>query len=166
MQEYGRYFGLRTVCFRGGCLTGPSHSGAPLHGFLAYLVKCAASGRPYTVLGYKGKQVRDNIHSHDFVNAVWEFFKQPRPAKVYNMGGGRHANCSIIEAFAICEKFTGRKAVWSYSDTARIGDHIWWISDTGAFERDYPSWKQRYDLETTIEEIHESIVERLKAGGS
>ena len=162
VQEYGRYFGMKTVCFRGGCLTGPGHSGAALHGFLAYLVKCAVTGAPYSVLGYKGKQVRDNIHSSDLVDAFWEFFQKPGVGKIYNIGGGRHANCSIIEAFAICEKLTGRKAQWSYVETNRTGDHIWWISDTRAFENDYPRWRQKYDLNTTIEEIYWSTVERFK----
>jgi CDP-paratose 2-epimerase len=161
VQEYGRYFGINTVCFRGGCLTGPGHSGAALHGFLAYLVKCVAANRPYTVLGYKGKQVRDNIHAFDMVSAMWEFFRNPQPGKVYNMGGGRQANCSVLEALKICEKLVGRPAKWTYVEGNRRGDHIWWISDTRAFKNAYPAWRQKYDLETTIREIYESVVDRV-----
>ena len=112
VQEYGRYFGIPTACFRGGCLTGPAHSGAPLHGFLSWLVKCAVTGQPYTVLGYKGKQVRDNIHAADLVSALWHFFRKPRVAEVYNIGGGRHSQCSMLEAIAICERLTGRPMNW------------------------------------------------------
>ncbi len=124
VQEYGRYFGLKTACFRGGCLTGPGHSGAMLHGFLSYLMMCAAAGKPYTVFGYDGKQVRDNIHSHDLVSALWHFFDSPRTAAVYNIGGGRHSNCSMLEAIALCQEIAGRELDWSYSDDARAGDHI------------------------------------------
>ncbi len=130
VQEYGRYFGLKTACFRGGCLTGPGHSGAELHGFLSYLVKCAVTGRPYTVFGYKGKQVRDNIHSYDLVNAFWHFFNAPRSGEVYNIGGGPHVE--LLDARgdrASCERLTGRPLAWTYSDTNRAGDHIWWVSD-------------------------------------
>ena len=157
VQEYGRYFDMKTACFRGGCLTGPAHSGAELHGFLAYLVKCAVSAKPYTVFGYKAKQVRDNIHSYDFVNALWHFFENPRSARVYNMGGSRHSNCSMLEAIAVCEELTGRPMDWSYSDDNRSGDHIWWISDVGAFQRDYPGWKYAYDLKSLFREIHDAL---------
>src|SRR6516225_6833425 len=133
VQEFGRYFGLRTACFRGGCLTGPGHSGAQLHGFLSYLMKCAVTGQSYKVLGYKGKQVRDNIHSFDLVNAFWQFFKNPRIDQVYNIGGGRHANCSMLEAIALCEELAGKPVNWSCVDDNRIGDHIWWISDVRRF---------------------------------
>lgn len=160
VQEYGRYFGMKTACFRGGCLTGPGHSGAPLHGFLAYLVKCAVTGEAYTVLGYKGKQVRDNIHSFDLVNAFWHFFRKPRSAAVYNIGGGRHSNCSMLEAIAVCEEMTGRPMNWSYSDQNRIGDHIWWIGDVGRFQADYPEWSFRYDIRGIMSEIHAAAVER------
>jgi CDP-paratose 2-epimerase len=164
VQEYGRYFGMRTACFRGGCLTGPGHSGAELHGFLSYLVKCAVAGRPYTVFGYKGKQVRDNIHSFDLVNAFWHFFKAPRAGEVYNIGGGPASNCSMIEAIAIAERLTGRPMQWSYSDANRAGDHIWWISDIRRFKSHYPDWSLTYTLERTIEEIHNEMTER--AGGT
>ena len=161
VQEYGRYFNMPTVCFRGGCLTGPGHSGAPLHGFLAYLVKCAVKDMPYTVLGYKGKQVRDNIHASDLVNAFWHFFQAPRVAEVYNIGGGRHSNCSILEAIAMCERLTGRPMKWSYSEENRIGDHIWWISDLRKYQLHYPDWRQKYTNETTFEEIHEGVSSRV-----
>jgi CDP-paratose 2-epimerase len=163
VQEYGRYFGLRTACFRGGCLTGPGHSGAELHGFLSYLVKCAVSGRPYTVYGYKGKQVRDNIHSFDLVNAFWHFFRAPRAGEVYNIGGGPQSNCSMLEAIAIVERLTGRQMQWSYSDTNRAGDHIWWVSDIRRFAGHYPEWALTYSLDRTIEEIHNEMTERTGA---
>lgn len=153
-QEYGRYFGLKTACFRGGCLTGPAHAAAELHGFLAYLVKCAVEDRPYTVFGYKGKQVRDNIHAHDLVEAFWHFFQAPRSGEVYNIGGGRHANCSMLEAIAKCEAMTGRPMNWSYADDNRVGDHIWWISDISRFQAHYPDWRMRYDIDAIMEEIH------------
>ncbi len=160
VQEYGRYFGLKTACFRGGCLTGPGHSGAELHGFLSYLVKCAVTDRPYTVFGYKGKQVRDNIHSYDLVNAFWHFFQAPRSGEVYNIGGGPSSNCSMLEAIAIVDKLTGRPLKWSYSDTNRAGDHIWWVSDIRRFAGHYPEWSLTYSLQRTIEEIHNEMTER------
>lgn len=163
VQEYGRYFGMKTAAFRGGCLTGPGHSGAPLHGFLSYLVKCAVTGQPYTVLGYKGKQVRDNIHSFDLVNAFWHFSQKPRSGVVYNMGGSRHSNCSMREAITICEKMTGKPMNWSYSDTNRIGDHIWWISGVNRFRADYPDWTFTYDLRRILADIHDATVERMGA---
>lgn len=156
VQEYGRYFGLKTHVFRGGCLTGPSHSGTALHGFLAYLMKCAATGDAYTVLGYKGKQVRDNIHSHDLVSAFWEVLQAPRSGEVYNIGGGRFSNCSMLEAIKLCEGITGRDMNWSYSETNRTGDHIWWISDTTRFEEHFPSWKMAYDVPAILTEIYEA----------
>jgi len=155
-QEYGRYFGMKTGVFRGGCLTGPGHSGAELHGFLAYLVKCAVTGRPYTVNGYKGKQVRDNIHSYDLVNAFCHFFHAPRAGAVYNMGGSRHANCSVLEAARLTEQLCGRAVDLRLSEQARAGDHIWWISDVRRFQRDYPEWSYRYTLEETVAEIVEA----------
>jgi CDP-paratose 2-epimerase len=155
-QEYGRYFGLQTACFRGGCLTGAGHSGAELHGFLAYLMQCTVTGRPYTVFGYKGKQVRDNIHSHDLVNAIWHFFQAPRAGAVYNIGGGRYANCSMLEAIALCEAAAGRKLNWTYSETNRTGDHIWWISDISRFQRDYPGYALTYDMGRIIEDLFEN----------
>ncbi|WP_320040109.1 NAD-dependent epimerase/dehydratase family protein [uncultured Desulfobacter sp.] len=156
VQEYGKYFGLKTVCFRGGCLTGSGHSGAELHGFLAYLVKCGISGTPYTVLGYKGKQVRDNIHSSDLVRMFWHYFKDPTVGEVYNAGGGRFSNCSMIEAIAICEKITGRTFNYTYSDHNRVGDHIWWISDTSKFQTRYPNWKHTYGIKMIIQEIYDN----------
>jgi CDP-paratose 2-epimerase len=162
-QEYGRYFGMNTGAFRGGCLTGPAHSGAELHGFLAYLVKCVVTGTPYTVFGYKGKQVRDNIHSHDLVSALWAFHRRPRPGAVYNIGGSRHANCSVLEAVALAEEIAGRELSLTIGDEARSGDHIWWISDVRAFRADYPEWSYRYDLRATVEELVEAARERSGA---
>ena len=165
VQEYGRYFGLKTACFRGGCLTGPGHSGTMLHGFLAYLAKCAVTGQPYTVFGYEGKQVRDNIHSWDLVNAFWHFVQSPRAGAVYNIGGGRHANCSMLEAIAVCERLTGRPMNWSYTNQARAGDHIWWISDVRRFQSDYPRWRYRYDIEAILAEVVDSQAWRLRSMG-
>ena len=163
VQEYGRYFGMKTAVFRGGCLTGPGHSGAELHGFLSYLMKCAVSGDRYTVFGYKGKQVRDNIHSHDLVAAFWEVIQAPRSGVVYNMGGGRFSNCSMLEAVRICEELAGRPMNIGYQDGNRVGDHIWWISDIRAFQHDYPDWRQQYDLRRIMEDIHEGCREREPA---
>src|SRR3954447_23240432 len=160
VQEYGRYFDMPTVCFRGGCLTGPSHAGAQLHGFLSYLMRCAITGQPYTIFGYDGKQVRDNIHSNDVVSAFEAFVATPRVAAVYNLGGGRESNCSMREAIAACERISGNELQWTLSDQARMGDHRWWISDLSDFKRDYPEWELRYDLETTLREIHDANVER------
>ncbi len=157
VQEYGRYFGLKCACFRGGCLTGSGHAGAELHGFLAYLMKCVIEGRPYTVFGYKGKQVRDNIHSSDLVSAFWHFFQAPRMGEVYNIGGGRMANCSMLEAIAMCEEIAGKKLEWTYSEDNRIGDHIWWVSDTRKFQQHYPEWRQDFSIRMTLEEIHEGL---------
>ena len=161
-QEYGRYFGLKTGVFRGGCLTGPAHSGAMLHGFLAYLIKCIVYRTPYTIFGYKGKQVRDNIHSNDLVSAFWHFYREPRPGAVYNMGGGRFSNCSVLEAISIAEKLAGEQLTYSISEQAREGDHIWWISDTRRFQKDYPDWAYEYDLETTMTEIVEATKEKQR----
>jgi len=154
VQEYGRYFGMKTVSFRGGCLTGPAHAGAELHGFLAYLMKCTVTGKPYRVFGYKGKQVRDNIHSHDLVDAFWEFFQAPRSAEVYNIGGSRHSNCSMLEAIALCGEISGRKLDWTYVEDNRIGDHIWYISDVRKFQSHYPNWRFRYNVRQILEEIY------------
>lgn len=162
VQEYGRYFGMRTACFRGGCLTGPGHSGAQLHGFLAYLMRCAVTGRPYTVFGYKGKQVRDNIHVRDVANAFWHVFQRPTPGAVYNLGGGRHSNCSMLEAIAMAESLTGRPMNTSYVEDNRIGDHIWWISDVSKFQTAYPEWHYQYDIKTLMEDIHEGVTARLE----
>ena len=153
VQEYGRYFGLNTACFRGGCLTGPSHSGAQLHGFLSYLMKCTANGMPYTVFGYAGKQVRDNIHSADLIRAFDQFFQNPRSGEVYNIGGGRFSNCSMLEAIQICETTAQRKLNWSYSEENRAGDHIWWISDFSKFQNHYPEWSLEYDVPKICQEI-------------
>ena len=160
VQEYGRYFGMNTVCFRGGCLTGPAHSGAKLHGFLSYLVRCAVTATPYTVFGYKGKQVRDNIHAVDLVNMFWHYYRNPRPGEVYNAGGGTHSNCSVLEAVAICEELTGKKMNIAISDENRIGDHQWWISDVRKFRSHYPDWSYSYDLQTIMLEIHAALAER------
>jgi CDP-paratose 2-epimerase len=160
VQEYGRYFGLATACFRGGCLTGPGHSGTELHGFLAYLMKCSVTGQSYRVYGYGGKQVRDNIHSADLVAAFEHVAAQPRCAAVYNIGGGRRVNCSLLEAIELCERIAGRTLDWSYDERHRVGDHIWWISDISAFQADYPEWSPRYDVEAILEEIHELNRER------
>lgn len=163
VQEYGRYFGLKSACFRGGCITGPNHAGTQMHGFLAYLVKCATTGAPYTVFGHKGKQVRDNIHSADVVRAFDHFFRNPRRAEVYNIGGSRFSNCSILEAIRICEEITRRPLNWTYSDTQRIGDHAWWISDIGKFQSHYPDWRPIYDVERICREIHDNCNERWTA---
>jgi CDP-paratose 2-epimerase len=160
VQEYGKYFGMKTACFRGGCLTGPGHSGAELHGFLSYLVKCAVTDRPYTIFGYKGKQVRDNIHSFDLVNAFWHFFNAPRSGEVYNLGGGPASNCSMLEAIAIVERLNGRPMKWTYTDVNRAGDHIWWVSDIRKFAAHYPGWSLTYALERTLAEIHAETAER------
>jgi CDP-paratose 2-epimerase len=161
VQEYGRYFGMNTVCFRGGCLTGPGHSGAELHGFLSYLFKCCITGTPYTIYGYKGKQVRDNIHSYDLVNMFWHYYQKPRPASVYNAGGSRHSNCSMIEAIRAAERITGKRMIYRLIDDNRIGDHIWYISDVRAFQRDYPEWKYRYTLEDIYQQVCEGLTARL-----
>jgi CDP-paratose 2-epimerase len=160
VQEYGRYFEMPTVCFRGGCLTGPQHAGAQLHGFLAYLMKCTVTGEPYTVFGYEGKQVRDNMHSADLVAAFLAFHRDPKPAAVYNIGGGRFSNCSMLEAIEACKRIAGRELDWQLSAENRIGDHRWWISDLSQFEADYPDWSLRYGIEEILREIHEQNAER------
>ena len=161
VQEYGKYFGMKTGVFRGGCLTGPNHSGAKLHGFLSYLMKCAITGDQYNIFGYKGKQVRDNIHSYDLVNMFWHFFNNPRPGEVYNAGGGRFSNCSVLEAIAMCERITGNKMNYTYSEQNRIGDHIWWISDVSKFKTHYPQWGWTYDLEDILVEMNEALAARV-----
>ncbi len=157
VQEYGRYFGLPTVCFRGGCLTGPGHAGTELHGFLSYLMKCCVAGTPYRVFGYQAKQVRDNIHAADLVEAFWQFCEAPRSGAVYNIGGGRHSHCSMLEAIALCEDISGRKLSWEYVDQARTGDHIWYVSDLRRFQTDYPGWTQRSTLPQLLEDIHTAL---------
>ncbi len=158
VQEYGRYFGMPTACFRGGCLTGPAHAGAELHGFLSYLMKCTVSGKPYRVFGYKGKQVRDNIHSYDLVEAFMQFANAPRCGEVYNMGGSRHSNCSMLEAIALCEEISVNKLSHTYVEDNRAGDHIWWISDVRKFQGHYPNWHYRYGLREILTEIHAACV--------
>lgn len=155
-QEYGRYFGLKTGVFRGGCLTGPAHSGAELHGFLSYLVRCAITGRKYLIYGYKGKQVRDNIHSYDLVNAFYHFFQNPHPAEVYNIGGSRFAHVSILEAIEFCQQLTKRKFSYEYNPQPRIGDHLWWISDVSKFQSHYPEWNYTHGIQDTLREIYEA----------
>jgi CDP-paratose 2-epimerase len=161
VQEYGRYFGMKTACFRGGCLTGPGHSGAELHGFLSYLMKCVMTGREYRIFGYKGKQVRDNIHSSDLVNAFHHFYQAPRVGEVYNMGGARFSNCSMHEAITMCERIAGKKANTNYVDDARSGDHIWWISDVRRFKQHYAGWTHAYGIERLMEEIYKGLEGRV-----
>ena len=155
VQEYGKNIGLKTVCFRGGCITGPNHSGASLHGFLSYLVKSSLNNKKYNIIGYKGKQVRDNLHSNDLVKCFWEFYKKPRNGEIYNMGGGRYSNCSIIEALSLVEVYTKTKIKKKILKLPRVGDHIWYISDTSKFKKHYPNWKQKYDTKKIIEELIE-----------
>ncbi len=160
VQEYGKYFGMKTVAFRGGCLTGPAHSGTSLHGFLSYLVKSIATQSTYTIFGYKGKQVRDNIHSYDLVNAFYEFYKSPKSGVVYNIGGGISSNCSILEAIKIGEEVSGKKLNYEYSESARVGDHIWYVSDLTKFQTDYPNWCLTYNIEELISEIFHQNIDR------
>ncbi len=157
VQEYGKYFNMNTGVFRGGCLTGPNHSGTMLHGFLAYLMKCAVTGTPYTVFGYKGKQVRDNIHSFDLVNMFWHFYNAPKKGEVYNAGGGRFSNCSMLEAIKMCEEITGKKMNYKYADQNRVGDHMWWISDVTKFKTHFPEWTWKYNIQDILSQIHKSL---------
>jgi CDP-paratose 2-epimerase len=162
VQEYGKYFNMKTATFRGGCLTGPAHSGAKLHGFLSYLMKCNITGEHYTIFGYKGKQVRDNIHSYDLVNMFWHFYQNPKDGgPVYNAGGSRHSNCSMLEAIDMCEVITGNKMNYSYTEDNRIGDHIWYISDITKFREDYPEWEYKYDINDILNGIHDSMKTRV-----
>lgn len=161
VQEYGRYFGMKTAVFRGGCLSGPLHSGTKLHGFLSYLIKSALVKRPYVVLGYKGKQVRDNIHSFDLVSMFWEFFKNPKSGEVYNAGGSRFSNCSILEAISLIETITNSKMQVEYIDSPRRGDHIWYISDISKFKRDYPNWRYKFSLTEIVEQSINHINSRM-----
>jgi CDP-paratose 2-epimerase len=165
VQEYGRYFDMPTVCFRGGCLTGPNHAGTQLHGFLSYLMRCTMTGEPYTVFGYGGKQVRDNIHSADLVAAFEAFHRAPRAAAVYNIGGGRRSNCSMLEAIELCEEIAGRDLSWTLSEANRIGDHRWWISDLEPFCRDYPGWQILHDIPDILRQIHDRNAERWVVAG-
>lgn len=153
VQEYGRYFGMKTAAFRGGCLTGPSHKGVELHGFLSYLVKCAIAGKPYTIFGYKGKQVRDNIHSSDLIKAFWHYYQNPTIGEVYNIGGSRNSNISILEAFMKIEEISGIKVNYTVSDEARSGDHIWYISDIRKFRSHYPDFEYDYNMDRTLTEM-------------
>ncbi len=154
VQEYGRYFGMKTGVFRGGCLTGPGHSGAELHGFLAYLMKCAFTGKEYRIFGYKGKQVRDNIHSQDLVSLFEHFYENPRAGETYNVGGSRYSNCSMLEAITLCEQITGNKMHTQYVEDNRIGDHIWWISDMTKFKTHYPAWTHTKNVTDILTEIY------------
>jgi CDP-paratose 2-epimerase len=158
VQEYGRYFGMKTGVFRGGCLTGPAHSSAQLHGFLAYLVSAVANEKPYTIFGYKGKQVRDNIHAYDVINAFYHFYKKPSPGEVYNIGGSRHSNTSMLEAIKLIEEITGKKSRVRYDKHNRVGDHIWYISDVSKFKKAYHGWKYEYDNEKIIKELCENAM--------
>ena len=160
VQEYGRYFNMPTVCLRGGCLTGPSHSGVELHGFLSYLIKCNLENKKYTIFGYKGKQVRDNIHSYDVARFIEEFINAPKVAQVYNIGGGKDNSCSILEAFEIIESISGIRMNYEYSEMNRIGDHICYYSDLSKMKKDYPNWDITKSLQTTFEEIHAAWVGR------
>jgi CDP-paratose 2-epimerase len=160
VKEYGRYFQMPTVCFRGGCLTGPHHAGVQLHGFLAYLMKCTVMGMPYTVFGYGGKQVRDNMHAHDVVRAFAAFHANPRVGAVYNLGGGRQSNVSMLEAIELCQTITGRELRYAVADEARVGDHRWWISDLDAFKTDHPGWDLTFSIEDVLRDIYEHNFEQ------
>lgn len=161
VQEYGRYFGMNTVSFRPGCITGSAHAGTHLHGFLSYLVKCAITGAEYPIVGYKGKQVRDNIHAEDLASMFLHYFRRPRPGEVYNAGGGRRIHCSVLEAIELAERVTGRTLRTRYVEQNRIGDHIWYVSDTRKFQSHYPEWQYRYDLERILVEICEGLLSRV-----
>ena len=163
VQEYGRYFQMPTVCFRAGCLTGPDHAGARLHGFLAYLVRCTVTGEAYTVYGYGGKQVRDNLHAADLVAAFAAFHGAPSTGAVYNIGGGRESNCSMLEAIGMCERIAGRELRWSMGEEPRVGDHRWWVSDLEPFKSDYPGWGITHDVQAILAEICERNSERWMA---
>jgi CDP-paratose 2-epimerase len=160
VQEYGRYFDMKTSCFRGGTLTGPNHSAAELHGFLAYVMQCTMSGTPYRVFGYKGKQVRDAIHSSDLINCFEAVYRNPRSAEVYNIGGGRHSNCSVREAIAMCEDITGKQLDHTYVEDNRVGDHIWWIGSNARFQEHYPDWSLEYDVRMILEEMYDANTDR------
>ena len=163
VQEYGRYFDMKTSVFRGGCLTGPNHSGTALHGFLAYLMKCTATGNPYTVFGYNGKQVRDNIHSYDLIQAFDHVYRAPRSAEVYNIGGARFSNCSMREGIDLCQKITGKELDHTYAEDNRTGDHIWYVSDVSKFESHYPDWSLTKNVEDILTEIYEANEDRWAA---
>ena len=160
VQEFGRYFSMKTACFRGGCLTGPNHSGTQLHGFLAYLMKCTMTGQSYSVFGYLGKQVRDNIHSHDLIQAFDHFFRNPRIAEVYNIGGSRFSHCSMLEAIQLCQEIAGRELTYLYHNENRAGDHIWYLSDVSRFQSHYPDWKLTYNVTDILRDIYDSNRDR------
>lgn len=166
VQEYGRYFNLKTVAFRGGCLTGPAHSGAELHGFLAYLVQCAVTGKKYSVFGYKGKQVRDNIHSRDLINAFWYFYLNPRQGEVYNIGGSRHSNISMLEAIQMIDELSGYKVNYTIVDDHRAGDHIWYVSDVRKFQSHYPDWQYIYTMQSILSEMIVATEEKMSMAAS
>jgi CDP-paratose 2-epimerase len=165
VQEYGRYFGMYTSVFRGGTLTGPNHAAAELHGFLAYVMQCTMTGTPYRVFGYQGKQVRDAIHSADLISCFDHVYRaaqdgSPRSGEVYNIGGGRFSNCSVLEAISLCEDITGKRLDWTYVDDNRVGDHIWWIGDNGRFAEHYPGWSLTYDVPTILAEMYDANRQR------
>jgi CDP-paratose 2-epimerase len=164
VQEYGRYFDMPTVCFRGGTLTGPAHAATELHGFLGYVMRCTMTGTPYRVFGYKGKQVRDAIHSVDLIRSFDAYFLAPRVGEVYNMGGGPTSNCSVLEAIELSEAIAGRSLDWSYEERNRTGDHIWWVSSLEKFQSHYPDWKLEYDVPRILSEIHEVNCDRWVPG--
>jgi CDP-paratose 2-epimerase len=166
VQEYGRYFDMPTVCFRAGCMTGADHAGAEAHGFLSYLMRCTVTGDRYTVFGYDGKQVRDNLHASDAVQAFAAFHRRPRAGAVYNLGGGRDSSCSLVEAVTMAERIAGKELERAYSDHARTGDHRWWISDLSAFQSDYPEFTPQYGVEGILREIHDSNVDRWSSGSA
>ncbi len=162
VQEYGRYFGMKTACFRCGTITGPQHAATKLHGFLGYVMRCAMTATPYTVIGYKGKQVRDAIHSHDLVRAFDAYFTNPRVGEVYNIGGGRFSHCSVLEAIRLAQEIVGRELPWLYDDRHRVGDHIWWVTDNGKFRAHYPHWRLTYDVDRIMREIYAFNQDRWK----
>lgn len=159
-QEYGRYYGMNTGVFRGGCLTGPAHAGAEQHGFLAYLVKCITNYKNYTIYGYKGKQVRDNIHSYDLVNAFWHYYQNPKVGEVYNIGGGPNRTCSVLEALNTVRDITGIEPLYNYIEQPRRGDHIWYATDLGKFQSDYPDWNFKFSLDDIVNQLIQSNKER------
>jgi CDP-paratose 2-epimerase len=161
VQEYGRYFGMNTVCFRAGCVTGSAHSGTQLHGFLSYLVRCALTGTEYPIIGHKGKQVRDNLHADDLAGTFLHYIRKPRPGEVYNVGGSRQAHCSVREAIAMAEAVTGKSVKTREVAQSRVGDHIWYVSDTRKFQTHYPKWRRGYDLDRIMLEIRDGLRSRL-----
>ena len=162
VQEYGRYFGLKTAVFRASCLIGPNESLPQPYGFLSELMKCALSGEEYTIFGYKGKQVRDTMHTLDFMNMIWHFYQQPRPGSVYNAGGGRFSNVSVLEAIGLCEEITGNRMNVTYSEDNRIGDQVWWITDCSRFINDYPEWGWEYNLQDMLAQVLTAMVQEAQ----